>query len=186
MRVEPRTSLSAFRSASFVAPRDSSRLPVAPAALSASARNVLVAELLRDLERPVEDAVQVGGDDRVGGRARDLRPFVEVGLDFPRERVRIDPELLEYRDDDALSLPEHREQQVVGRELGVAARPRVGLRFLDRLLGLDRELIEPHGGFTPDVWSSTSGSRRRATRNPFARRRQESQAPHGCPVGVGS
>ena len=45
-------------------------------------RDVLVAELLGDLERPVEHAVEVARDHGVGGGARNLGPSVELSLDL--------------------------------------------------------------------------------------------------------
>jgi hypothetical protein len=107
-------------------------------------RNVLVAELAHQLERSVEDAVRVGGEHRVRGGARDLRAAVELGLDLPREAVRIDSELLEYRHDDSLALSEKSEEQVVGRELGATASPGIPLGRLNRFLGFDGELVETH------------------------------------------
>jgi hypothetical protein len=114
-------------------------------------RDVFVPELLCHLEGPVEDLVEIGRDDGVGGCARHLRTVVELGLDLASEHRRIDPELLEDRDDDALVLPEQREEKMVRGKLGVAARARVALRLLDRFLGLDGELVESHRCLLPMI-----------------------------------
>ena len=77
-------------------------------------RDVLVAELLRGLERRVEDARQVASGPRLGGRAGHVRLAVEDRPSVARQRRGIDAELLEDRDDDALGLLEERQKQVVG------------------------------------------------------------------------
>ncbi len=149
-RDEPRTSFNAFSSASFDAPLRRETLPGRARGLLGQRQeevlggNVFVPELLRHLERPVEDLVQVGGEDRVRGSAADLRAAFEVGLHFPRGRGRIDAELLEDRDHDALVLLEQREEEVVRGEFRVAPGARVALRLLHRFLGFDRELVKSH------------------------------------------
>src|SRR5215471_19776294 len=76
-------------------------------------RDVLVAEVLRDLERPVEDPRELARRSGVGGRAGDGRTPREVSLDLARQPVGVHPELLEDRDDDAFALVEEGEQEMV-------------------------------------------------------------------------
>ena len=135
-------------------------------------RDVLVAELLRDLEGAVEDAGELPRGRRLRGCARHFRPPVEDSFDFPSQRRGIDAELLEDRNDDSfVALREQSEQQVLRRKLRIAARARVPLRFLNGLLGLDRELIETHVSSFRAGWEdlprfprSHSGSHARAER----------------------
>ena len=124
-------------------------------------RDVLVAELLRDLEGAVEDARQLARDDGVGGGAGDAGPLVEVRLDLPGERLRARPQLLENGHDDAVRLLQKSEQEVLGQKLRVAPRSRVALGFLDGLLGLDGELVKTHADpratLVPEVWTTLHG-----------------------------
>ena len=89
--------------------------------------------------------VEVPGDDGIGGGARNLRARVQVGLDFAGERRGVGSELLQDRNDDTVALIQQREQEMVTRELGVAAGAGVALGLLDRLLGLDGQLVKTHG-----------------------------------------
>ncbi len=107
-------------------------------------RDVLVAELLGDLEGAVEDARKIARDDGVGRSARYLGPAVEVRLDLASEGFGIGAELLEHGDDDPVVLLQEGEQQVVAGQLRVATGARVALRFLDRFLGFDGQLVESH------------------------------------------
>ena len=87
------------------------------------ARDVLVAELLGDLEGPVEDVVQVAGEQGIGRRARNLGPRLELRLDLAGESFGVGPELLQNGDHNALALLEQGEQEVITGQLGVAAGP---------------------------------------------------------------
>src|SRR5207249_1045301 len=107
-------------------------------------RDIFVPEVPRDLKGAVEDPRQLARRSRVGRGPRDLGLPVEVRFDLGRQSRRIDAELLKNRHDHAFALPEQGEQEVVRRQLGVAARAGVTLSFLDRLLGFDGELVESH------------------------------------------
>ena len=107
-------------------------------------RDIFVPEVPRDLESAVEDPRQLARRSRVGRGPRDLGLPVEVRFDLGRQSRRIDAELLKNRHDHAFALPEQGEQEMVRRQLGVAARAGVPLSFLDRFLGFDGELVESH------------------------------------------
>jgi hypothetical protein len=85
--------------------------------------------------RRLEDAHELAGGPRLGGgRSADARQLVEPRVQLGADRVAGRAQLREQRrDDPALLLDQHREQ-VLGRDLGVAALVRQPLGGLDRLL----------------------------------------------------
>jgi hypothetical protein len=101
-------------------------------------RDVVVLELPRLLERLVEHARERGAGRRLLRGALDRRLRCERGLGLGAQSGRVGDELL-----DELLL-DQREQQVLGVELGVAGPARLLLRGRDRLLALDRQLVEVH------------------------------------------
>jgi hypothetical protein len=76
--------------------------------------------------------------------ALDARLLVQLLSHRLHEAVARDAELLEQRDRDSFRVLEQSREQVLGRQLLVAALAREPLTVLDRLLGLDGEMIEPH------------------------------------------
>ena len=89
----------------------------------------------------------------VGGRAAHLRLGVERRFDVALDRGQVDADFTEEGRDDPLLLGEQRREQVLGRELLVAATLRERLRLLERLLGLGGELVHPH--VNPTVSTTT-------------------------------
>ena len=101
-------------------------------------RDVLVLELARLVERPVEHAREGGARGGLLRGALDRRLRAQLRLRLGAQRAGVGDELLHQL------LVEQREQQVLGVELGVAAPARELLRGRDRLLALDRQLGEVH------------------------------------------
>jgi hypothetical protein len=107
-------------------------------------RDVLVLEPLRLLPRPVDHALEARGGILPPAAAPDLGQLVDLGLHLARDCLRPGPQLGEQRPHHALLLLQEREQQVLGLDRLVVALIREGLRGLDRFLGLDGQLVQPH------------------------------------------
>src|SRR5581483_5410402 len=97
-------------------------------------RDELVLELLPLAVGAVEQARERRGRRRLLRAALHGRKRSELALRFGAQAAPVREELL----------VEQREQQVVGRQLGVAASQGEALRGGDRLLRLDRQLVEVH------------------------------------------
>ena len=100
--------------------------------------DVVVLHPLRLVESAVEHLRQRGGEARLLLRALDARLLRQGRLGLRAQRVRIGNKLARQL------LIEQREEQMLGIELRVAAPARQLLRGCDRLLRLDRELVEIH------------------------------------------
>jgi hypothetical protein len=101
-------------------------------------RHVLVLHALRLVECLVEHARELRADLRLLLRALDARLGRECRLRSSAKCVLVGHELARQL------LVEQREQQVLGVELGIGGAARKLLRSGDRLLGLDRQLVEIH------------------------------------------
>ena len=76
--------------------------------------------------------------------AAHLRLLRDHPLHFYRERIEGNPELLEHGHGTAVGLREKCHQQMRGLEGLVPSRTALPLRFLQRFLALDRQLVEAH------------------------------------------
>ena len=101
-------------------------------------RDVLVLQLLRLVERLVEDARERGARLRLLRGALDRGLCGERRLGLGAQRGGIGHELRRQL------LVEQREHEVLGVELGIAGPARKLLRGRDGLLALDRQLVEVH------------------------------------------
>ena len=97
-------------------------------------RDVVVLELPALVVGRVEHACERGGRVRLLAAALDGRKRVELALRLGPQALPVGEELL----------AEQRDEQVLGRHLGVAAAARQLLRLGDRLLALDGQLVEIH------------------------------------------
>ena len=109
-------------------------------------RDVVVLELARLLEGGVEDARERGAGRGLLRGAVDRRLRAQLRRRLGAERGRIGHELLDEL------LVEQRQQQMLGVELGVAGAARELLRCGDRLLALDRQLVEIHQFLVAGCW----------------------------------
>ena len=106
--------------------------------------DVLVLELLR---------LVLGGVEHLEGALREVAAFASVDLRHLAQLVveaglhelRVGADALEQRGDQTVLLGEQRGEHVLGQDLLLIAAARDGLRLLQRLLRLDRELVEFHG-----------------------------------------
>ena len=101
-------------------------------------RDVVVAELLPLVVRLVEQSRERGRDRGLLLAALHRRQRGDLPLDVRAQALPVGEELL----------VEQREQQVLWRDLRVAAPAREVLRSRDRLLALDRQLVEIHVPFS--------------------------------------
>ena len=128
-RTEPRTVVSAARSASGVAPALRSRVAagestVAVAMSSMLGRGEVVLQLGRDVLRLLQDLQRGAGVRRRADRgAAGRRELLQLGVDGDANDGRRGAGRLEQRMDDAVGLPEQRVEQVQRLDLA-CGRPR--------------------------------------------------------------
>ena len=172
-RCVPRTSVSALQQRVVVTPASLSAREAAPKSLADErqqevlGRGVLVLELLRLLGRLLEQLGQPAADVDVGARAPHLGLRVERALGGLATCAGVDPDLAQERAREPVLLVEQRQQQVLRRQLLVPAAPGQLMRGLDRLSGLDGQLVEPHG--TAKLVSTAAGPTSAAAHEPYRR-----------------
>ena len=149
-RREPRTSRTAASRVSRVAPWARSASPAGErcpdsasrtwsAATYSSLSFVISVEASRRTCTSSEEALAVSPPSPSVGRA------VDRALEVGRDRGRVGADLREHRADEPALGPQEREQQVLGRGLGVATLVGELQGGLDGLLGLGREAVGLHG-----------------------------------------
>ena len=113
-------------------------------------RAIVVLEPLHLLPGRVEDGLEAGSHV-LPARARDLRKASDRRQHVPLDRLRAGAELRQEGADHAVLLLDEREQEVLGLELLVAFAIGEPLGALNRLLGLDRELVEAKRRHAPSL-----------------------------------
>ena len=134
-------------------PQDAARCPVALLGdrdEEVLGRAVVVLEPLHLLPGGVEDGLEPGAHV-LPARPADLREAADLGLDVPPDRLRPGAELRQEGADDAILLLDEREQEMLGLELLVTLAIRQPLGGLNRLLGLDGELVEAKRRHAPSL-----------------------------------
>jgi hypothetical protein len=106
-------------------------------------RDVLVLETLGLPLRPLERGAQTLTEVLPAPAAHLGHPR-QLALELARQGVQPHAELAQDRAHDALTLLEQRGQQVLRLDRLVLVPVRQRLRGLDRLLSLDRELVQSH------------------------------------------
>ena len=106
--------------------------------------DVLVLELLRLVLGGVEN-LETALREVAAFASVDLRHLAQLVVDAGLHELRVGADALEQRGDQTVLLGEQRGEHVLGQDLLLIAAARDGLRLLQRLLRLDRELVEFHG-----------------------------------------
>ena len=107
-------------------------------------RDVLVAHPARLLVGVLEEADQVLAERRRARLAADRGLGVERLVRAPAHALRVGPGAAQHGHDDAAVLLEQRQQQMLRRDLRIAARASEALRGRERLLRLDCESVCLH------------------------------------------
>ncbi len=132
-------------------------------------RDVLVLEPLRLVLGVGQDLLQPLGDvdlARLGTGTADRRASLELLLEAGGQRGGVHVHAREQAGDQPLGLLEQGEQQVLGGDLLMAVAQRLGLRRLERLLGLVGQLAQIHGLVFPVVLVLVIGELRTSARSP--------------------
>ena len=110
--------------------------------------DVFVFELVGFFERVLQDSIESRTDV-------DFRLPLNLGQlgdsvrQVARQRLQIDAELLQDRQNDAFLLLDQGEQKMLGRDLRIAVFLRMRLRRLKGLLALQRQLVKTNHKITP-------------------------------------
>ena len=185
-RCVPRTSASAFMSASLRTPASLSAAAGGAEVLARKreqqvlAGDVFVLELLRLAGRLLDEVLEPPADIDVRRGAADLRLRIQrLGHRLP-DNGRVDAELAQDRARDAVGLVEQRGEDVFRRQLLVGAAGGQFVRRLQRFLGLDCQLVESH---LPRARLSTDGNVTRLAARP---RRPPARRENGVGLRCGS
>ncbi len=116
-------------------------------------RDIFVREALGLFPGLFQNAAEAGGDSLARRHAMHRRAALQVGLHRLDQRHAARAQLLQDRRHHALLLLQQRQQQVLDINLLLSELLGQPLRLLDRLLRLDRELIESHPS-PPGVWAA--------------------------------
>src|SRR5919108_3286355 len=129
----------------------------------------------------LEGAHELARRARLGGRrAADLWKLVQGGVHEQAHVLRRGAGLPQNRGDDSAFLLEQHREQVLGRDLRIPATVRQALGSLDRLLGLDRELVWLH--IPPQARPAPSEPDGFSLSNPLGS--LEPDGPFFCSIGI--
>ena len=107
-------------------------------------RDVLILQVRCLLQGCLKHLFEMGRDVHLPLGALDLWAPLELFAEFRSKELKVRTELLEQRGNYAIVLFHQREQQVLHVDGLVPHLDGVPAGGIDRLLGLDRELIKPH------------------------------------------
>ncbi len=106
-------------------------------------------------------------DEHLAGRrarARDPGPPAELGLDVDAQPIGVGARLVEQPGYEPFGLVEQGEQQVLAVHLGMAEPQGLGLRVVQRLLRLLRQLVRIHERSPPTRSDAASRTAMRSSR----------------------